>query len=411
MYDIGSGIGNVVVQMSAQTGCKCYGVEIRSDLHEIALKIKDRMIKEMNKVNKNGFGEVILINGDALEQPTLFVDTTIVFLNNVCYPENMQHELEHFFLETLKHGTRVVTVKELFPRTRPTSERFIKSFATLFKYPCEQIVTEPGVVSWKASGVTLNIYTVDRDFWNRINNHPFWLSTSSSDNVTNQRKKKKSNHLIKDSPIVLKGYIGESIYTDKIKELKSLHNQNFNRPNNKYSFVILSHNDSLFMNGNKYTSNNYSPLFIHKNDDDINNSFKEIKYNIIDRESREVRREMKQRIKREREEKLKKIKELVKRFIENEEELKKNQKIVDDLRKKLKESEMKLKDISLDRENILFDISILKSEYEDNFDNILSDFNLSNDEKDILMSLKNKKRKQLDYNTSKKTSNKKNKAK
>jgi len=37
-YDIGSGIGNVVVQVAAQTLCTCYGIEIREDLHSYAQK-------------------------------------------------------------------------------------------------------------------------------------------------------------------------------------------------------------------------------------------------------------------------------------------------------------------------------------------------------------------------------------
>lgn len=400
VYDIGSGIGNVVVQMSAQTGCKSYGVEIRSDLHEIALKINEHMKEEMKKVNKTGFGEVILINGDALEQPTLLVDTTIVFLNNVCYPDNMQHALEHFFLETLKHGTRVVTVKELFPRTRPTSERFTKSFATLFKYPCEQYITEPGVVSWKASGVTLNIYTVDREFWNRMNNKPFW----TTDLFTQKKKKKapKANHYNNEELILFKDYIGESIYDDKINELKNLHNQNINKLNNQYSLVILSHNDSSFYI-NKIKSNKNIPLFIQNQKD---NSFKEIKYNIIDKSIREINK----RAKKEREENIKKIKEMVQKYINVEEEIMKNQILIEEYKKKIKESEENIKEISLKRENILVDLSLSKSEVsDDQYSKILSDFELSNNDKDLLISLKNKKRKMPNEKNFNKMTRKRNK--
>jgi len=40
--DIGSGIGNVIFQVSAQAGCKCYGIEIREDLHIIANEVLPR---------------------------------------------------------------------------------------------------------------------------------------------------------------------------------------------------------------------------------------------------------------------------------------------------------------------------------------------------------------------------------
>jgi hypothetical protein len=163
-YDIGSGIGNVVCQMAAQVGCKCYGVELRPDLHNISERIYEYIKKETTRRGIH-MGEVQLTNADALTQPTLLVDSTIVYLNNVCFPESMQQPLEHFFTETLQHGTRVVTIKELFPRMRPTTERFARSFATLFKFPCDKYEAPEGSVSWMHKGVPFYIYTVDREAW------------------------------------------------------------------------------------------------------------------------------------------------------------------------------------------------------------------------------------------------------
>ena len=44
-YDIGSGIGNVVLQVAAQIGCQCHGIEVRPELTEIA----DKMRIELNR--------------------------------------------------------------------------------------------------------------------------------------------------------------------------------------------------------------------------------------------------------------------------------------------------------------------------------------------------------------------------
>jgi ubiquinone/menaquinone biosynthesis C-methylase UbiE len=41
-FDLGSGVGNVVLQVAAQTGCCARGVEIRADLHDIATKLKTK---------------------------------------------------------------------------------------------------------------------------------------------------------------------------------------------------------------------------------------------------------------------------------------------------------------------------------------------------------------------------------
>lgn len=50
-YDIGSGIGNVVLQVGGQTGCEAHGIEIRPELHDYAEKMKSRYTKEVNNGN------------------------------------------------------------------------------------------------------------------------------------------------------------------------------------------------------------------------------------------------------------------------------------------------------------------------------------------------------------------------
>ena len=35
-FELGSGVGNVVLQIAAQVGCEAIGVEPRAELHEIA---------------------------------------------------------------------------------------------------------------------------------------------------------------------------------------------------------------------------------------------------------------------------------------------------------------------------------------------------------------------------------------
>lgn len=187
-FDLGSGIGNVVCQIASQVGCRCYGVEIRSDLHAIAEAV---LVRLRNQMNLRGFrmGTIQLTNADALTQPMLLVDTTVVFLNNMGFPESMQGPLEHFFTETLPHGSRLVTLRELFPRLGPSSfenKRFSRSFATLFKHPCESFEAAPGSVTWTNEPVKVYIYTVDREAWAAVTyaiNRPNNMMTSSIDSL------------------------------------------------------------------------------------------------------------------------------------------------------------------------------------------------------------------------------------
>ena len=60
LLDIGSGIGNVLLQVSAQVGCRVYGIEIDSELHKIAAQLKDHYITLMKEKNKP-FGDIQLL--------------------------------------------------------------------------------------------------------------------------------------------------------------------------------------------------------------------------------------------------------------------------------------------------------------------------------------------------------------
>jgi hypothetical protein len=119
------GIANVVMQVAAQAGCKCYGIEIRDDLHKFAQKIKDNFTRRMVRDNRQT-GKVILLNvsfisltlnhfpqGDALEDvyDYFLTKSTIVFMNNVCYDAMLEQGLMRKFYSCLRHGVRLITTK------------------------------------------------------------------------------------------------------------------------------------------------------------------------------------------------------------------------------------------------------------------------------------------------------------
>lgn len=56
-----SGIGNVVFQVAAQTGCSCYGIEIREDLHNFALSMEQNFCQQMTELG-HPFGETHFIH-------------------------------------------------------------------------------------------------------------------------------------------------------------------------------------------------------------------------------------------------------------------------------------------------------------------------------------------------------------
>ena len=74
----------------------------------------------------------------------------VIFINNVHFSDNLEHQLLEKFVSNLKHGTRIVTCREL--PTVPNSNRSI--FQKKEVYPFE---FERGTIYYYN-------YTVDR-FW------------------------------------------------------------------------------------------------------------------------------------------------------------------------------------------------------------------------------------------------------
>eukprot|EP01120_Amphizonella_sp_Union-15-10_P017513 TRINITY_DN9747_c0_g1_i1.p1 TRINITY_DN9747_c0_g1~~TRINITY_DN9747_c0_g1_i1.p1 ORF type:complete len:552 (+),score=87.58 TRINITY_DN9747_c0_g1_i1:74-1729(+) len=160
-YDIGSGIGNVVMQIAALTGSRSVGIEIRQDLHDVALNIQGHLERELKRRNKCS-GPIELYRGDATQEDHVLSSATVVFMNNVCYPEEMEQSLKIKFQKLMQDGCRVVTTKKLFPRYTPWNARSKGSPASIFQWPFTELKSDPEDFSWIGREVAYFVYIVNR---------------------------------------------------------------------------------------------------------------------------------------------------------------------------------------------------------------------------------------------------------
>jgi hypothetical protein len=162
LYDLGSGVGNVVMQAAAQTGCVAVGVEIRSELTDIAMALHRNYKALLKRV---GFpcGEVKLVCGDITSSAIDISNATVVFLNNYCFPQYLEQSVLKKFKKSLKDGVRIITLKDFAPRFRPTSTRFLKSHCHMFRFPWTKCRSSADAVSWTDKSVEYFIYQVDRE--------------------------------------------------------------------------------------------------------------------------------------------------------------------------------------------------------------------------------------------------------
>nr|CAD7571105.1 unnamed protein product [Timema californicum] len=114
--DLGSGVGQVVLQMAAATPCKiCLGVEKAEVPSKYAEAMNNHFRKWMRWYGKK-YGEYRLIKGDFLhdEHREKIITSTIVFVNNFAFGPHVDHQLKERFAD-LKDGARIVSSKSFCP--------------------------------------------------------------------------------------------------------------------------------------------------------------------------------------------------------------------------------------------------------------------------------------------------------
>ncbi|KAJ7356640.1 DOT1-domain-containing protein [Mycena albidolilacea] len=160
--DLGSGVGNVVVQASLQTGCRSYGIELNPKPAKVA---RDMAANFRVRCRMWGVkvGEVELEEGDMLRSTRvneLIAQADVVLVDNKVFEQSLNEQLRPKFLD-LKEGAYVVSLAPFVPSLNArVTERNVDDISAIFD------VTErsyhSGSVSWGNSGGTYYIHRVDR---------------------------------------------------------------------------------------------------------------------------------------------------------------------------------------------------------------------------------------------------------
>ncbi|KAJ6569519.1 S-adenosyl-L-methionine-dependent methyltransferase [Mycena capillaripes] len=160
--DLGSGVGNVVVQASLQTGCRSYGIELNPKPAKVArdmaahFKVRCRMwgVK---------VGDIELEEGDMLLSPRvneLISQADVVLVDNKVFEQSLNEQLRPKFLD-LKEGAYVVSLAPFVPSLNArVTERNVDDISAIFDV--SERPYHSGSVSWGNSGGTYYIHRVDR---------------------------------------------------------------------------------------------------------------------------------------------------------------------------------------------------------------------------------------------------------
>ena len=149
--DLGSGVGNVVLQSALQTGAESWGIEIMDLAASLATKQASELKARARLWNIN-IGALHLLKGNFLDTPAInavLSRADVVLVNNKVFGEELNNALLQKFLD-LKIGCKVVSL-ESFGAGSAKGVRSEQSIAGLFDE--ERYESGTDCVSWAGESV------------------------------------------------------------------------------------------------------------------------------------------------------------------------------------------------------------------------------------------------------------------
>jgi len=160
--DLGSGIGNVVFQVAAQTQCTSYGIELKDNPSRLAGVIQ-REAEARCRYYHKGVGNIFQRQGDFLGDEStskILARANVVFVNNFAFEAETNQGLLLQFLN-LREGARIICFKEFSAATNRITAYNHNDVGGIFKTERIEFWANDGV-SWTSKHIHFFVHVVDR---------------------------------------------------------------------------------------------------------------------------------------------------------------------------------------------------------------------------------------------------------
>lgn len=126
--DLGSGVGNVVLQAALEIGCESWGCEVMDKACNLA-DLQEKEFRARCQLWGLTAGKIHLEKGDFLKNPAIskiLRKADVVLVNNQAFTPELNENLISLFLD-LKEGCRIVSLKSFVPSGHKITSRNLDS--------------------------------------------------------------------------------------------------------------------------------------------------------------------------------------------------------------------------------------------------------------------------------------------
>ena len=158
--DLGSGVGNVVLQAALEIGCESWGCEMMEQYCKVAVLQHDEF-KARCRLWGLAIGHIHLESGDFLQSQTILKvlkTADMVLVNNQVFTPALNEGLTTLFLD-LKDGCRIVSLKSFVPTDHKITARNLNSPYNILRVEERRYYSNS--VSWTDQGGSYFISTKD----------------------------------------------------------------------------------------------------------------------------------------------------------------------------------------------------------------------------------------------------------
>ncbi|KAI5297959.1 hypothetical protein KEM56_004407 [Ascosphaera pollenicola] len=165
--DLGSGVGNVVLQAALEIGCESWGCEMMANACDLA-ELQQREFEARCVLWGIAPGSVHLVRGDFLKEDRI-IDVLrradVVLINNQAFTPQLNDKITNLFLE-MKEGVQIVSLKPFVPAGHKITARNLNNPINLLSNKEFDYWSE--YVSWTDAGGSYFIATKDSQHLRRF---------------------------------------------------------------------------------------------------------------------------------------------------------------------------------------------------------------------------------------------------